>query len=308
VNVASVDSTVPTLGRVAFLGLGRMGSAMARNLVRAHADTVLWNRTRATAEALAAELGTTAAVTPAEAARGAGAVLTMLADDAAVDETLTGPSGALSALEPGALVVDMSTTAPDTSRALAERVAAAGGRFLDAPVSGSTATAQAAQLTIMVGGDADQVERARPLLSTMGANVVHLGEVGSGATTKLAVNAIVYGLSEAVSEALVLAERAGIDRGAAYEVFTKSAIAAPFVHYRRDAFERPGEVPVAFRMELAAKDLRLIHALAGASGVPIPQVATNLEVIEAAIAGGYGDHDMSAVAEHLRACAVRDAA
>jgi 3-hydroxyisobutyrate dehydrogenase-like beta-hydroxyacid dehydrogenase len=142
----------------------------------------------------------------------------------------------------------------------------------------------------------------------MGANVIHLGVVGSGATTKLAVNAIVYGLSEAVSEALVLAERAGIDRTAAYEVFTKSAIAAPFVHYRREAFERPGEVPVAFRMELAAKDLRLIEKLAAEHGAPTPQMTTNLEVIEAAIDGGFGEDDMSAIAEHLRSDAGRVAA
>jgi 3-hydroxyisobutyrate dehydrogenase-like beta-hydroxyacid dehydrogenase len=303
VNTAPADSFVPPPGRVAFLGLGRMGSAMARNLVRGHAGTVLWNRTATKAEELAAELGASAAATPAEAARGAVAVVTMLADDAAVEQTLTGPDGVLTRLEPGALVIDMSTTAPDSGRALAERVAAAGGHFLDAPVSGSTATAEAAQLTIMVGGDPDPVKRARPLLSTMGANVLYLGPVGSGATAKLAVNAIVYGLCEAVAEALVLAERAGIERRAVYEVFTKSAIAAPFVHYRRDAFMRPGESPVAFRMELAAKDLRLIESLAAEYGAPIPQASLNLEVIEAAIESGYGEDDMAAVAEHLRSWA-----
>jgi 3-hydroxyisobutyrate dehydrogenase-like beta-hydroxyacid dehydrogenase len=299
-NATVTDWSAQGLGSVAFLGLGRMGSAMARNLARAHHGTVLWNRTAGKARELAGELAASTAATPAEAARGAGAVITMLADDAAVEETLAGSDGALSALAPGALVIDMSTTAPETARALAERVEAAGGHFLDAPVSGSTATAEAAQLTIMVGGAADHVERARPLLATMGAGVVHLGPVGSGATMKLAVNAIVYGLSEAVAEALVLAERGGIDRLAAYEVFAKSAVAAPFVHYRREAFERPGEVPVAFRMELAAKDLRLIRRLADQSGAPIPQMATNLEVIEAAITKGHGEDDMSAVAVHLR--------
>lgn len=302
-NAAPTDSTVPALGRVAFLGLGRMGSAMARNLVRGHGDTVLWNRTSATAESIASDLGVSAAPSPAAAADGADAVVTMLADDDAVKDVIAGPAGVLTTLSQGGLVIDMSTTAPDTSRALADRVADRGGQFLDAPVSGSTATAEAAQLTVMIGGDEESAERARPLLATMGAELIHLGPVGSGDATKLAVNAIIYGLSEAVAEGLVLAERAGIDRHAAYEVFAKSAIAAPFVHYRRDAFERPGEVPVGLRMVLAAKDLRLIRALADQTGAPVPQMATNLEVIEAAIEAGRGEDDMAAVAVHLRQAA-----
>jgi 3-hydroxyisobutyrate dehydrogenase-like beta-hydroxyacid dehydrogenase len=118
---------------------------------------------------------------------------------------------------------------------------------------------------------------------------------------KLSVNTVVYGLNEALSEALVLAERTGLSREQAYEVFAASAVAAPFVHYRRTAFERPGEVPVALPMTLAGKDLRLILELASDCGAPMPQSELNLDLLGRAIAAGLGDADVSAVAELLRA-------
>jgi 3-hydroxyisobutyrate dehydrogenase-like beta-hydroxyacid dehydrogenase len=118
---------------------------------------------------------------------------------------------------------------------------------------------------------------------------------------KLAVNAIVHSLNQAVSEALVLAERAGIERARAYEVFAESAVAAPFVRYKRDAYLRPGELPVGFSLELAAKDLRLALALAGDVGADLPQTRVNLAVLDDAVTAGYGSADESAVAEHLRA-------
>jgi 3-hydroxyisobutyrate dehydrogenase-like beta-hydroxyacid dehydrogenase len=136
--------------------------------------------------------------------------------------------------------------------------------------------------------------------------VFHVGPVGSGATIKLAVNAVIYGLCEALAEGLVLAERAGVERTTAYEIFASSAVAAPFVHYRRQEFERPGEPPVAFRLALAKKDLDLILELSERLQSPMPQAAANIGVLEAAMSGGYADHDVSAVAEYLRRGPRRD--
>jgi 3-hydroxyisobutyrate dehydrogenase-like beta-hydroxyacid dehydrogenase len=175
-----------------------------------------------------------------------------------------------------------------------------GADFADAPVVGSTGAAAARELLVMVGGEQETVARVRPLLEAISSSVHHLGPVATGVTMKLAVNSILYGINGALSEALVLAERAGIDRLAAYEVFAGSAIAAPVVHYRRAAFERPGEGPVSFRLALGVKDLRLITELAGQVGAPMPLATTNLEVHGAATADGFADWDLAGLAQWLR--------
>lgn len=286
---------------VAFLGLGRMGLPMAVNLVRAGHDVTVWNRTQAKAEAFAAEHGATVAATPREAVTGSAYVITMLADDAALLEAHRGPDGILAGLTPGAVAIDMSTVSPQTIVELAAEVRAAGGELVDAPVSGSVAAATAASLTIMAAGDAAAVERAGSVLANLGDPIVSMGASGRGSVMKLCVNAIVHSLNGAVSEALVLAERSGIDREQAYQVFMNSAVAAPFVHYRQSAFERPGEVPVAFRLELAAKDLMLALEAAERAGAELPQTARNLDVLQDAVRAGYGNLDESGVAEFLRA-------
>src|SRR5262249_55632026 len=141
---------------------------------------------------------------------------------------------------------------------------------------------------------------ARPVLGSFGSRILHLGAQGSGATMKLVVNSVVHALNLAVSEALVLAERAGVDRAKAYEVFTSSAVAAPFVMYKRDAFVNPQDAAVAFALDLAAKDLRLIGRLAGSVGARMEQMDATADVVGEAVGGGYGDRDMSALAEFLR--------
>jgi 3-hydroxyisobutyrate dehydrogenase-like beta-hydroxyacid dehydrogenase len=145
------------------------------------------------------------------------------------------------------------------------------------------------------------------VLEPLAKQVFHLGELGSGAVMKLTVNAVLHGLNLALAEGLVLAERAGVERATAYEVFAASVIAAPFVHYKRQAFERPGEVPVAFSLELAGKDLELVAALAEQTGLPMEQAAANRRVVEAAVAAGLGDRDLSELATYLRSTAAGDA-
>ena len=286
--------------RVAVVGAGRMGAAMVGTLCRAGVEVVVFNRTRAKAEAAAGATGAAVAATAREAAASAQVVLSSLADDAAVGAAYTGGDGIVAGLQPGAVVCELSTIDPGTVRRLRPLVEDRGAFLLDTPVSGSVSTVEAGQLTIMAGGDPEVLERARPALDPLAKQIFHVGDLGSGAVMKLAVNAIVHGLDLALSEALVLAERAGVARGAAYEVFTASAIAAPFVHYKREAFEHPGQTPVAFSIDLVEKDLNLILALAAETGASMEQAATNRRVVQAAVAAGLGDRDLSELATYLR--------
>ena len=242
----------------------------------------------------------TAFATPAELAAECDVIVTSVTDADAIRLLYDGPSGFLAGIRPGSVGVEMSTIGPQPVEWLAERLAACGCGLVDAPVSGSVSLAETGALTIMAGGAAEDVARVQPALEAIGSTLFHLGPVGSGATMKLAVNNVVYGLNQSIAESLVLAERAGVDRLRAYEVFAASAVAAPFVHYRRDAFERPGEIPVAMRLVLAEKDLALILELGERLGTRLPQAEVNVQVTREAEAAGYADADISAVAAFLR--------
>lgn len=286
--------------RVAVAGTGRMGSAMARALARGGAQLVLYNRTRERCDALAAELGARVAGSPAEAAADAEVAITMLADGPAVEATWGGPNGLVAGASSGSVLVDMSTVPPETLARFGVAARERGAGILDAPVSGSVALAESGELTIMAGGTAEDLERARPVLDLLAKQVTHVGPLGSGAALKLAVNALIFALSNALSEALVLAERSGIDRSLAYEVFASSAAGAPFVGYKRDAYVEPDGASVGFSLDLAAKDLRLIMELADRLGVPMAQAGVNQALIAEASAHLGADRDFSAVASHLR--------
>lgn len=200
-------SDTPT---IAFLGIGLMGRHQARRLVDAGHPVTVWNRTRAKAEALASA-GARVAATPAEAAAAADIVITMLENGPTVEAVLLeGEDAALAGLRPGALVIDMSSIRPGEAEAHAARIAAAGGRYLDAPVSGGTVGAQEGTLSIMCGGAAGDFERARPVLQAMG-RPTHIGPVGTGQLAKLANQMIVAVTIGAVAEALALAARGGAD-------------------------------------------------------------------------------------------------
>lgn len=285
---------------VGVLGMGRMGGSMARALAAAGFEVVLWNRSPAAAESLAQELGGRTLPRPADVAGAADVCLTMLADGLAVESVFAGPDGLLAGARPGNVLVDASTVAPSTIRSFEAHARGAGAGLLDAPVSGSVSLAVSGDLTIMVGGNAADLVRARPVLDALAKTIFHMGPLGSGAAMKLAVNAVIFGLNEALAEGLVLAEAAGIDRTLAYDVLAASAVGAPYVGYKRAAFLEPAATPVAFALDLAAKDLRLISTLAADTGVPMPQAAANLAVVTAASAGGHGSGDFSTVADHLR--------
>ncbi len=285
---------------VAVVGTGRMGGAMARALTAAGHDVILQNRTRSRCEAVAGATGARIVDTPADAAAAADVTITMLANDAAVRSVFGGPDGLVAGAHPGGVLVDMSTVLPETIRSVADAVRATGSGILDAPVSGSVSLAESGALTLMVGGEAADLEQARPALEALAKTIIHLGPLGSGAVMKLAVNTVIFGLNGALAEGLALAEAAGVDRGVAYDVIAAGAAGAPYVGYKRAAFVTPETAGVAFALELAEKDLRLITETAESVGQPLPQTVTNLELIRAASAGGRADHDLASVAGELR--------
>jgi 3-hydroxyisobutyrate dehydrogenase/2-hydroxy-3-oxopropionate reductase len=277
-----------------------MGAAMAKTLSEAGFEVTVWNRSPDPARTVADAIGANVAGTPREAAGVADIVLTSLADDGAVRAVYSGPDGIAAGIRPGTVVVEMSTIDPSVVDELGSLVDAAGADLVDAPVSGSVQLVAQGKLTIMAGGDAQAIERARRVLDALSARLFHVGERGSGATIKLAVNALVHGINGALAEALVLAEAAGVERATAYEVFVAGAGGAPFVQYKQAAYQDPDGAPVAFSLDLVAKDLDLITALGERVGVEMPVSLANLALARRAIEAGLGGRDMSALAVFLR--------
>jgi 3-hydroxyisobutyrate dehydrogenase/2-hydroxy-3-oxopropionate reductase len=285
---------------VAVVGTGRMGSAMAGRLCEQGASVLVYNRTRDRADRCAADTGANVVATPAAAAAAADILITMLADDNAVTTLYRDRDGILEGLSSRTVAVDMSTVLPETLRNLEPDVRATGAGLVDAPVSGSVSLAERGQLTIMAGGEGGDVDRARPALEALSTRIFHLGPLGSGATMKLAVNAIVFGLGASISEALVLAEKAGVDRSTAYEVFAASTFRSPFLDYKRAAFVDPDTTPVAFSVALARKDLGLILELARRVEAEMPQAVVNLDILGRTAVALGDERDFADVAEYLR--------
>jgi len=285
---------------VAVLGVGHMGSAMARRLADRGFPLVLYNRTHERCLVLADEIGAQVATSPAEAAARADVLITMVADDDALDQLCTAVDGILAGARPGSVTLQTSTVLPDTVRDLGARFTARGLGFLDSPVSGSTTSAASGELALMVAGAQEDIERARPVLEAISRRVFELGTVGNGAAVKLAVNDVVFAVNVALAEALVLAEAAGVDRELAYDVFAGSAIGSPFVQYKRAAFVDPDSVPPAFTFDLVEKDFSLILDLAQQTGTPMAQAEVNLATLHSAAAVVGGQRDFSEVATYLR--------
>ena len=285
---------------VAVIGLGRMGGAMARRFHGAGHELILWNRDRAKSETVSADTGSKVADSAAEAASRADVVVSSLADDEALRTVYLGDQGVVAGIGADTVAVDTSTVSPAAVRQVGEAVDATGAGFVDSPVSGSVSTVEAGGLIMMAGGDPEHIGTVGPVLSAIAKHVVHVGGRGAGAACKLAVNGLVHGLSIALAEALVLAEKAGVEREAAYEVFVNGAGGAPYVHYKRAAYEHPEDAIVAFTIDLMAKDLQLITALASEVGAPMEQARLGQDMVRRAIESGLGSRDMSAVAVYLR--------
>jgi 3-hydroxyisobutyrate dehydrogenase-like beta-hydroxyacid dehydrogenase len=282
--------------RVGWIGLGIMGSRMAANLRRAGHDLVVHNRTRATAEAWAAEHGAEVAATPAEIR--AEVVFTMLVDGAQVEEALLGPQGAARGAEPGTLFVDMSTIGPEAARALGERLDA----FVDAPVTGSSPKAETGTLTIMVGGAEEHVRRARPLLEAMGELIVHAGPVGHGQLIKVINNAVAAANTSTLAQALLVGKATGVDLDALVQVMGAGTGGSPILDLKATPMREHDWTPL-FKLEHMLKDVRLCLESGQAAGVPFPAAAEAREVLTAAMGRGLGDADFAALLEALEGLA-----
>ncbi|MGB8623248.1 MAG: NAD(P)-dependent oxidoreductase, partial [Paracoccaceae bacterium] len=226
-------------------------------------------------------------------------VVTMLADDPASEAVHTGPDGLFAAGGGARLFVEMGTMSPDHIRHLAE-IAPPGVTVIDAPVSGATQAAEAAQLMIMVGADKETAAPAMPLFEAMGRKTICLGTTGAGAVMKLAVNSMIHGLNQTVSEALTLAEAAGIAPEAAFDAIEASAACAPMLKYRRPLYLDEAANPVTFTVALARKDMEVTEALARKVGVAMPQGQLNLDTLKKAEAQGYGARDMASILNFMR--------
>jgi 3-hydroxyisobutyrate dehydrogenase-like beta-hydroxyacid dehydrogenase len=286
--------------RVGFIGMGRMGQRMARNVLRSGFPLTVYNRTPERCAPLEAE-GAAVATSPAGLAAESEVVITMLTDGPAVLAVTLGPDGALAAMAPGTVLIDMSTTGPAAVRELVTAAGQRGVEVLDAPVSGATALAESAQLSAIVGGERATFERVRPVLAAMTRSQTYVGPPGAGATMKLAVNSLVIATNHAIAEALVLAEQCGIARAVAYEVLLDSAAASPYMRYKREHFLNPAGQPVATTVAIVRKDLDLALGMAREAGVPMPVVAAVAELLTAARGCGYAESDIVAVADVLRA-------
>ncbi|HUO70742.1 MAG TPA: NAD(P)-dependent oxidoreductase [Solirubrobacteraceae bacterium] len=303
--------------RVAFLGLGIMGSRMAANLVRAGYELSVWNRTRATAETFWAEHpAAVLADTPAQAAAGAGIVVTMVVDGPQVEAVLLGEDGAAAATAAGGLVVDCSTIGPSATREIASRLAERGIGMVDAPVTGSSPRAQDGTLTIMAGGEPADFERARPLLDVMGQTVVHCGPLGHGQMVKLINNAVAATNAATLGQALVLGARAGVDLDALVEVMRAGSGASTMLELKAEPMrthdyttlfkvERSGsgeevrELKPYFKLEHMLKDVRLCLEEGQAVGAPFAFAALTREILSAAMGRGHGDHDFASLIDVL---------
>jgi 3-hydroxyisobutyrate dehydrogenase len=301
--MANPDSTNGApIRRVAFLGLGIMGRPMAANVARAGFDLIVWNRTREKAEAFAAEHGATAAATPAEAAAGAEAVITMVVDAPELESVLFGEKGAVEGLSEGALCIDMSTIAPTRSRAIAERLSERGLVFLDAPVSGSRPKAEDGTLTIMVGGPEEALERARPLLEAMGERIVHVGPQGHGALAKVIANTITAINTAAIGEALTMVQRAGVDPERFVEVARAGSSGSTALELKSGPMLGHDFEPL-FKLEHMLKDVRHCLAEAAALGVRLRLAEVAERLYAEAAEAGHGGEDFAAVITAAEAAA-----
>jgi 2-hydroxy-3-oxopropionate reductase len=288
--------------RIGFIGLGIMGRPMARNLLAKTGCTLtVCNRSPAAANELAG-LGATIAATPAAVAAVSDVVFTMLPDSPDVKAVVLGPDGVLAGAHPGLVLVDTSSIAPLVAKEVAARAAAVGVAMLDAPVSGGEPKAVAGTLAFMVGGDAAVFARVQPLLATMGSSVTHVGEIGSGNLTKLANQIIVALNIAAVSEALVLAAKSGVDPQVVVQAI-RSGLAGSTVLEAKAPMMLAGNFAPGFRIGLHIKDLQNALDTASAAGAALPLTGQVMEMLTTLRAEGHGGEDHSGLVQRYEALA-----
>lgn len=283
---------------VAFLGLGTMGSGMARRLLDGGFELAVFNRSVEKTKTLA-DAGARVASSPREAASGATIIISMVADDAASRQMWLGEKGALAGAAKGTLFIECSTISTGWVRELSEAAAAKGCELIDAPVTGSKTHAASGELSFLVGGSASALERARPVLSVMGRNITHLGPAGSGALLKL-INNFMCGVQiVSLAEGMAFIEKSGLDRARALEVLSTGAPGSPLVKTMSGRMTARDYTP-NFQTQLMAKDLKYALEEAARHGLTLTTANTALEMMKRSIQSGRGAQDFSSVVEELR--------
>jgi 3-hydroxyisobutyrate dehydrogenase-like beta-hydroxyacid dehydrogenase len=279
--------------RVAFLGLGIMGHAMATNLAKAGHEVTVWNRTPGkTVE------GAKTAANPAEAAQGAEVVWMCVSDTAAVEQVLFGANGVESVLAEGMTVVDSSTISPSSERSFAERVRARGAEYVDAPVTGSKIGAAEGKLVFIVGGKEDVIQKLDPLFAAMGKSIVQMGETGKGQTAKIGMNLMIALMYEGFAEALVLTSKLGLPPENLLQLVQQSMVRSGVTDYKAPFVLKRDFAP-NFPMRLMHKDIKLMLDAAHENRVKLPGLETVEEIYEIAAEEGLSDLDYAATLELL---------
>jgi 3-hydroxyisobutyrate dehydrogenase len=290
--------------RVAFLGLGTMGAAMAANLARAGFQVTAWNRTPGRVAPLA-DLGVAAAPNPATAAATADIVVICVSDTPDVEAILFGQDGVVGGARAGTLIVDCSTIAPSGSWDFAARLKEHGLSMVDAPVSGGSEGARNATLTIFVGGESSDVERARPVLEALGRTITHVGPIGAGQAVKAVNQVILAGAYLGVAEGIVLAIKAGLDVEQVVGALGGGA-AQSWVLANRSGRMLDNNYPLGFKISLHRKDLGIALELANQLGAVLPVTALAAQLESGLVAAGHGDDDVSAIARAIRGLSALD--
>ena len=285
------------MAKVGFIGLGVMGGGIARRLLDAGHDLAGWNRTKEKAASLV-DAGMVWCDSPREVAERSEVVFSMVTNVAALEAVTDSPDGILAGLGPGKVYVDMSTVSPVASRALADRVRATGAEMLDAPVSGSVATLEQGRLSVMVGGDVATFDRVEPILREVGPTVTRVGDNGQAVLVKIAHNLQLAVQMLAFSEGVLLAEKGGVPREVAVDVFTSSAIASPMVKYRGPfVLEQPDEA--WFDVNMMQKDLQLALEQGRKVSMPLPTTSLCNDYLSAARGMGLEKQDFAIIFEVL---------
>lgn len=283
--------------QVGFIGLGIMGGYMAANLQDAGYDLIVYNRTADKAQPLL-DAGATWAESPAALAPHVDLFFTMLAHPEAIEETALGEDGFLPHLRAGSLWVDCSTINPSFARRMAAEAAERDVRYIDAPVLGSRAAAENAQLTFLAGGAAEDLERCRPEMESMGKRIIHAGDVGMGTAMKVVFNHQLATSLAAFAEGLVLGQSLGITKESLFEMLLGSAVVAPIAAAKQPKFEAE-EYDVDFPLQLMQKDLHMAAVAAYESGAALPLGNAAKEIYRLAMRSGWGDSDYAAIYQFL---------
>ncbi len=283
--------------KISFIGLGIMGSRMAQNLLKNGAELTVYNRSQAPVEALKA-LGAVVASSAATAVNTSDIVFTMLSTPEVVAALAFGPEGFLAAMPKGALWVDCSTVNPSFSLQAANEARSAGIRFLDAPVTGTKGPAAAGELTFFVGGNAADLDQARPFMEHMGSKILHMGETGKGASFKMLLNAMLAQTMVLFSETVLLGEKMGFSRDMLFDTLPNLPIAAPFLKGKAELI-RSGDFTAHFPLELMQKDLHLAAVTAYEHGQPLYLANLAKEMYAQATKSGFGRDDFAAIFKYL---------